>query len=539
MKNLKYIIYILFVGILAWSCDQDPIEVTPDPDPGPTTPPSGDPGPLDFSKFIAIGNSLTAGVQSGTLFDESQANSMPLILHQQFGYADPGAGSFNQPDINSENGYTGGTPPDPIFGRLRFVGSTPTPQPSDEASVPSPLNPSFDYTGSTSDLNNFGVGGILLGQALIPETGDWTLFGLDPRVNPYYARFASSPGTSTILGDALSASPTFFLFWLGSNDVLGYAASGGNGSVAITDPVAFEMQYTAAMATLTTDPELEGVVGTIPPVLLIPYFRLVPWNSIVLTEEQANEANTGYAAYNGFLDQLVLGMAMTPEEADKRKISFTADTPAGIVLTDENLTDITPFIPPALPPEQQAALALLAQARQATADDLLTLPAAGVLGQEPAALPGSGLVYGVSFPAEDTFVLLPEEQDEINAAVAAYNIAIPNVINTLGLGNRVAIADTYTALLNFILSGGGLYQCGEACDDDVQDGERWTANDGVLVQPTIVPPTAAWSEDGVHPNSRGYAFTANIFIDAINEKFGSDIPQARLASYASTLIPVE
>ena len=45
--------------------------------------------------------------------------------------------------------------------------------------------------------------------------------------NPYYARFATAPGTSTVLGDALAVNPTFFTFWLGNNDILGYAAGGG------------------------------------------------------------------------------------------------------------------------------------------------------------------------------------------------------------------------------------------------------------------------------------------------------------------------
>jgi lysophospholipase L1-like esterase len=61
---------------------------------------------------------------------------------------------------------------------------------------------------------------------------------------------------------------------------------------------------------------------------------------------------------------------------------------------------------------------------------------------------------------------------------------------------------------------------------------------GVTITPNINPPTGIYSEDGVHPNTRGYAFLANVFIDAINAKFGSTIPRANLAKYSATGLPL-
>src|SRR5690606_3312980 len=144
-------------------------------------------GSADFSKFVAVGNSLTAGFQAGALFNEGQQNSLPRILARQFECVG-GSTTFNQPDINSVNGFfTGATNPvgELVLGRLLLQGTPPAPAPtiSDAAAVPSPLNPSFVYDGVSADLNNFGVPGILLGQALIPETGNWTLAGVDPRFN--------------------------------------------------------------------------------------------------------------------------------------------------------------------------------------------------------------------------------------------------------------------------------------------------------------------------------------------------------------------
>ncbi|HEX7027586.1 MAG TPA: hypothetical protein VF268_10115, partial [Gammaproteobacteria bacterium] len=58
------------------------------------------------------------------------------------------------------------------------------------------------------------------------------------------------------------------------------------------------------------------------------------------------------------------------------------------------------------------------------------------------------------------------------------------------------------------------------------------------ITPNINPPTGIYSEDGIHPNSRGYAFIANIFIDAINEQFGASVPKANLGNYSATGLPL-
>ncbi|WP_431243387.1 hypothetical protein ACQ9BO_01580 [Flavobacterium sp. P21] len=41
----------------------------------------------------------------------------------------------------------------------------------------------------------------------------------------------------------------------------------------------------------------------------------------------------------------------------------------------------------------------------------------------------------------------------------------------------------------------------------------------------------AFSLDGVHPSARGYGLIANIFIDAINAKYGSTLRHVDLALY--------
>ncbi len=298
--NIQSIISIALMTVMIVSCKQDMITLQPAPTTTPVTPSKGN---ADFTTYVAIGNSLTAGFQAGALFTAGQENSFPKMLSGQFALA--GGGAFNQPDINSSYGfYTSGTNPITVgtqtvyLGRLLLQGTPPAPSPaiSNAASTPSPLNPAFEYAGDTTKLNNFGVPGIVIASILYSaDPGDWTQYGVSPLFNPFYARFASRQGTSTILGDAIRKQPTFFTFELGNNDVLGYALSGGDGSVPITDQTTFGIAYNTAIGALLAKTSAKGVVTTIPNVTTIPYFFTIPWNAVPLDAPTAAEVTTNLA----------------------------------------------------------------------------------------------------------------------------------------------------------------------------------------------------------------------------------------------------
>src|SRR5690625_1895663 len=63
-------------------------------------PPETDPGNVDSTTCITIGNSHTAGMMDAVLYDESQYYSLEAVLAR---HLQPNA--FKQPDIRSENGY--------------------------------------------------------------------------------------------------------------------------------------------------------------------------------------------------------------------------------------------------------------------------------------------------------------------------------------------------------------------------------------------------------------------------------------------------
>jgi hypothetical protein len=218
MKKINYIGYTLSLLLILGACDQEIVELKDKCEVDPSscedkTCDGASAGSANFTKFVAIGNSLTSGFQSAALFTEGQNNSLGAILAKQFKCV--GGGDFNQPDINSVNGYNSSFS-DPangiIRGRLVLFdpdGTGPKsagPAPAATPGMPAPFNTAdlpAPYAGDKTKLNNFGVPGIQLGQVLTPLTGGPSTG--NPAYNGLYARFASNPGTSTILGDAIGA----------------------------------------------------------------------------------------------------------------------------------------------------------------------------------------------------------------------------------------------------------------------------------------------------------------------------------------------
>ena len=95
MKNYKYIgLLLLSIGFA--SCDVDneldiiEAEVIPEI--------ALDANGLDFSTYISVGASFTAGYTDGAMFKAAQENSFPNILAGKFGT------EFNQPLMNDNVG---------------------------------------------------------------------------------------------------------------------------------------------------------------------------------------------------------------------------------------------------------------------------------------------------------------------------------------------------------------------------------------------------------------------------------------------------
>lgn len=532
MKNFKFISILALGLLITVSCEQELIVTTPPiVTPEPST---GTPGSADFSKFIAVGNSFVAGVQGGALFTEGQNNSLPAIMAKQFAVSGVGGGDFVQPSINATLGYNLfitqpilGPPFDPskpVLGRMLLQGASPKPTPQaytvgNLEALPNPsANAAFIYTGGKATLNNFGVPAIVLGQALIPETGAWAGAGVDPRFSPFYGRLAfPGTGSSTIITDAAAAGGSFFMFWLGLDDFFLHAAFGGDPSKApLTSSGAFSAQYNIAMngigpaPGMLTNPDIKGVVGNFPDIFKMPHFTSVTWNALPLDAATATSVTSSLANnYNAFLDGMVGATVITADEAAKRKVAYVAGQ-NGILMNDETLTDLSAYMA-----GPYAGLLPYATARQTKSTDILPLSAGSVIGTSIGGDPTK--VYGVSVPLPDQYVLIPSEITAIKDARAAFNATVAATV--AANSSRLALADIDAAMTGLVSAGAAVLN-------------------GVTITPNINPPTGFYSEDGAHPNSRGYAYLSRTFISAINAKFGATVPLTDVSLYSATALPI-
>ena len=455
-------------------------------------------GSVDFSNYVALGGSFTAGFTDGALFTASQENSFPNILSKEF--TKIGGGEFTQPLMNDNIGgiaLAGSQLPGSNFApRLVFGGAGPVPI----TSVKGPLVSSTDLAVNnlTGPFNNMGVPGAKSYHLLYDGYGN--IGNLATKTaNPYFIRMASSAG-ATMLGDAMAKNPTFFtLSEIGGNDVLGFALSGGDGSDAITPSagavgVGFDATFTYLVSVLTST-GAKGVVTNVPYITDLPHFTTVPYNPIPLDEATAGYLNStsAYGAYNAGIAQafayLVSVSAISQDDADaeiaKRTINFEASSNNAVVIMDESLTDLTGINP------------ALVSMRQATADDLFVLTASTFIGTED--IPGNPqTVNGVAIPLADKWVLIPSEQQAIKEATDAYNNTIEAVANS---NENVALVDL-KGILAELASTGIIF-------------DNYTLNASLVTGGAV-------GLDGIHLTARGYAFMANKFLEAIDTKFGSN-----------------
>ena len=522
MKNLKYL--YISLGILAFTACNDPEDVDINPVEMAEELPVLTAGSADFSNYVSLGNSLTAGFTDGALFQASQNLSLPNLLSQKFSLA--GGGSFIQPLTNDNIGglaLAGTRIQNP---RLVFGGAGPVPLESIIGDVT--VTTDIALNNPSGPFNNLGVPGAKSFHLLAPGYGNIANVQLG-LANPYFVRMTGSTPDISVLQMAVSQAPSFFSLWIGNNDVLGYATTGGDGTNPIT-PVSgapgqgFDGSYGALIATLTAG-GAQGVVANIPNVTDVPHFTTVPHNPLDPTNP---DFGGQIATLNGIFGQLnqVYEFLGVPE----RSIKFSETQASEVVIRDETLTDLSAQIAgvlsasPTFPafvesfglPAQAAPLvagllgSTYGQTREATAADLFVLPSAAVIGTVnlesvgalmaaglPQALAGQFSVEGISLPLADKWVLIPSEQEEIAVATAAFNQIIAATASQAGL----ALVDANT-LLNQLANGG--------------------ITSGQFTLTASLVTGSAFSLDGIHPTARGYALLANEFMKAIDATYGSN-----------------
>ncbi|MDX1503856.1 MAG: SGNH/GDSL hydrolase family protein [Thermoanaerobaculia bacterium] len=204
-----------------------------------------DTGSADFSRFVAMGDSLGAGFMSGSLHEGGQRNSWPSLIYQQ---VNGSAAGFEQPLVSS--------PGIPGILELRSL-------------VPLVIAPAAGF-GNPNNLtlprpyDNLSVPGFTMGDASQTVTG-----------NPVIDVVLRGLGTQ--LQQTAFLQPSFVALWLGSNDVLGAALSGvAIEGVTLTPVNDFAVALATVGQTLEAVGVQQGAIATIPNVTSVPFVTTLP-----------------------------------------------------------------------------------------------------------------------------------------------------------------------------------------------------------------------------------------------------------------------
>ncbi len=507
IKNFKW---LLLASLAFVACDnEDEVKIDANSSDGkPLTA-----GSAVVTKYVALGDSYAAGYSDNALFSLGQEGSYANIIAKQFALA--GGGEFKTPLMADNVGglLLGGNV---IAGpRLYFNGSAP---------VSVSGKPSTEVTTKlTGTFNNLGVPGAK--SYHLVASGYGNVAGVAGGLaNPYFARFATSAST-TVVADAVAQDPTFFSLWIGGNDILGYATSGGSGknqtgnldpktyaSNDITDPNVFASAYSSIVNALTAK-GAKGVVANLPYVTALPYFTTVPFNPLSNSVLGGGNVAVGQATVNALNTQLYVSIkqALTAFGAGDRINLMSTTTANPLLIRDESLTNLSAQLTAAFTPTLGAATAafygqIFGQARQATKDDLVVLTTQSVIGTAPTGIPAPLNKFGITYPLQDKDVLTKDEILEVKTATDAYNATIKSVADAKGL----AFVEL-KGVTDKLASGGIVYNGYNTTSTFVTGG--------------------MFSLDGVHPSPRGYAIIANLFTEAINTKYGSNFKSVNVGLY--------
>ncbi len=368
-----------------------------------------DSGNADFSTYVAVGNSLTAGFQNNALYRSGQEYSFPKLIARQLRSEE----SFDQPLISDPG----------IGGRIELTSLDPIgTTTANRRGVP--------INQSQKPFRNMGIPGSILVDYLNPnnqgQLKERATQPGNPAFNPFYS-FVLPDGelakeAPNIHNIVAAQNPTFITFWLGNNDVLGFVTSGGQGQ-PITDPATFTQLYEASTQALQAT-GASVIVYNIPDVTSIPY--------VFLLRSQLEQQ--GVIRFN--------------ENTQSYQLQVAADTYRDIYINVDGEAEVM---------READFPTLQAQAYFAQVQDGEVTP--------PIDLNGDGTPEG-SIP--DNLVLdgprggAPgsSELEQAAAAVAQYNAAIEAAASSAGFG-LVDINSVFDSTIQNFQANGGGYDTGD------------------------------------------------------------------------------
>lgn len=436
-------------------------------------------GSADFTRYVALGDSLTAGFSNNSLVYTHQATSLGRLLHIQTG----AGGTFEQPYVDppglrNELFLYSLTDPlliGPIPGQIDWPDWNYNPTEPDDGSFPNfYLGQPFGY----QHYDNLGIPGMGATEAdsitcdgplesLIQSPFYCTILR-NPECEPVFDDPAagtcggSTAGSRTALEQALFSdldegisAPTFMTVWLGSADVLGAVISGVViENVTITSVPAFTSAYTDIIEQIF-DADIQMAIANVPDATNTPWATTIP----------------------PFLVDPVTGEPVRDSGTDEL-----------VFLLGTDGTGVQ---------------------RSLTLQDRVILPASVLLSD------GDGIPVQYGGTGEylpDDVILDVDELGTIQARIDAFN----TVIEAEAQNASAALVDAYGRM-------------NEIIDDGVVLG-------GLLFTDDFLT-GGLFGYDGIHPTNLGYGIVTQWFVDAINETYGGAIPPVDLGPLVFGSIP--
>ncbi|MGH7725718.1 MAG: GDSL-type esterase/lipase family protein [Candidatus Eiseniibacteriota bacterium] len=284
---------VLAIALAAGCSSLDPIQ------PATTT------GSADFSRYVAIGTSISMGIQNAGLVEDFQVQSFPSQLARQTG---ANGGNFVQPLV-ADPGISNFAPGIGVLELTGFVpgpvGPLPViqPRPGTPPTAPTTPRPANGY-------HNLGISGALVADALAKTSGN-------PPSN-YFDIVLQGQGP--MITQALNQNPTFITVELGVNDVVGGVLLADPSF--IVPPAIFQTLYTQLLDSIATRaPNAKLALANIPSVTDIPFATTIPidfpvpiGNSVVFVrlKDASGDLPDGSLVILTAQDSIAAGVGLTP-----------------------------------------------------------------------------------------------------------------------------------------------------------------------------------------------------------------------------------
>lgn len=320
---MKIGIYIMLTGLILSSCLQEPNIEAPSA------------GSADFIKVVVVGDSYTSGFQNGALSHKAQEQSLGALIVKQIHEVSPQ--DFRQafmPDLGGE--WIGiGLNSKPWESSYVYESKMGTRVDCEGTSSLGPVKASHTAS-SANDYWGTVYNAVVLNDFSIPEANlaDLLSTDLDQR-NAYYDRIDNFLNGARPIDVILDQDPSFFIAWLGMEDVYRYARNGGYQQTLPTMSE-FSDRLDSIVDLMMTKAN-GGVLATIPHFSHFPYYTLIPYDGAELTLNKADSLNDIYSTSG--LGHIVF------QEGDNGFIIDDSNAPNGVrqMLDGEYITISVPL----------------------------------------------------------------------------------------------------------------------------------------------------------------------------------------------------